>query len=95
MRFKPLCVSCIISEREVMKPGRGGLVGLGRLDTAVINCEFLEVGQYGKRQLGGPGVAPDLIGGRDFLFELIGNSFFLKPLLRTTRISRLCSKNSS
>jgi len=46
-----------------MPAGFTGLVGLGRLDAAVIDGDLLEVGEDRQRELGGPGIAAQLVGG--------------------------------
>ncbi len=52
-------------------PG-GGFVGLVGLDAAVVDGELLEIGQDGEGQLGGPGVAAELVGGGDLVLEVDG-----------------------
>ncbi len=52
--------------------GRGGLVGLVRLDAAVVDGEFLEIGEDGERQFGGPGIAAQLEGGAEIVLDIDG-----------------------
>ena len=53
----------VLPERNQQDTGRGGPVGMVRFDPAVVDGEFLEVGQDGERQPGGPCVAAELVGG--------------------------------
>lgn len=53
----------------------GGLVALVRLDAAIVNGEFLEVGKDAERELGGPGVAAELEGGLGLVLDDDGRFF--------------------
>ena len=55
---------------EVDDPGGRRLVGLLRPDAAVVDGELLEIGQDAHRQLGRPGIAPQLEGGADRLADI-------------------------
>ena len=55
---------------EINDPRNSSLVGLDRLYAAIIDGEFLEVGQDTDRQLGGPCVAPQLKGRSDGLANI-------------------------
>ena len=53
----------VLLEGQVVDAGDGARVGLLRLDTAVVYRQLAEVGEQGERQLGRPGVAPELVRG--------------------------------
>jgi hypothetical protein len=47
-----------------------GLSAGSRLGAAVVDGEFLEIREEGQRQVGRPGVAAKLVGGRHFLLDV-------------------------
>lgn len=53
----------------------GGFVGDGGLDAGVVDGEFFEVGEDGDGELGGPGVASELVGGGGVAFDVDGGFF--------------------
>ena len=65
----------VLVELQVHHAGGGGLVFFVGLDAAVVNGQLLEVGQNAQRQLGAPGVAAELEGGRDVVAD-VDRGFF-------------------
>ena len=60
---------------DIEGAGFGGRVGFDGFDAAIVNGEFFEVGDNGEGQLGGPGIAAELEGRVDVLFDIDGRLF--------------------
>ena len=60
---------------KIFDPCRGCFVAIVRLDPAVVDGEFLEIGKDGQGEFGGPGVAAELIGRADVFGDVDGRFF--------------------
>ena len=57
---------------EIHHPRHMGLVGFGGLEAAIIDGEFLKIGEDGQGHVDIPGVSPKLVGGRSVFFDVDG-----------------------
>lgn len=62
---------------DVEDAGEGRLIGLDRLDAAVVHDKLLEIGEYAQREFCRPGVAAKLEGGGEVVFQVNGGLFCL------------------
>ncbi len=72
----------VFVKREVPQPGARGVILLFRHDAAIIDREFLKVGENADRQFRAPAVAPQLVRRMNAVFDADGRLFRLHEKLR-------------